>query len=114
MLDDKTKALIIKYLRKAWLYSPARRQVIKAAETGEKTLDGEKTYWCNYKNFFNHKVSKVYPDHIRPMISLEGFDSWDALINRLFDVENMQAICKAHHSEKTKEENKQRKKKVKK
>jgi hypothetical protein len=99
MLDDKTKALIIKYLRKAWLYSPARRQVIKAAETGEKTKEGEKLYYCIVGP---HKVQKVYVDHLVPFVLLTGFDSWDALIERLFNVENERCICKIHHAEKTK------------
>lgn len=116
MLDDKTKALIIRYLRKAWLYSPARRQVIRIAEAGEKTPEGEKYYKCNYSGepgWFEHPVTKVYVDHLKPMIPLEGFTSWDSLIDRLFDLKNMQCLCKLHHAIKTKDENKQRKRRAK-
>lgn len=107
MLDEKTKALIIKYLRKAWLYSPARRNVIKHAESGSKNSSGEKEYIC-CDGLIGHTVSKVYPDHIKPMIPLTGFDSWDMLIERLFDENNMQAICKLHHNEKSRGEAKKR------
>jgi hypothetical protein len=113
MLDDKTKALIIKYLRKAWLYSPARRQVIKAAKSDQKNAEGEPLYYCHVCTP-SHLVVKGYVDHKLVFIPLTGFDSFDGIIDRLFDTNNMQFICRKAHKEKTDKENKQRKRKIKK
>jgi 5-methylcytosine-specific restriction endonuclease McrA len=49
-------------------------------------------------------------DHIDPVIPIEGFQTWDDVINRLFcEEDGYQAICKKCHDEKTKKENTQRK-----
>lgn len=49
-------------------------------------------------------------DHINPVIPVEGFKSWDDVIERLFcEVENYQAICKECHDAKTLGENELRK-----
>lgn len=108
MLDEKTKALIIKYLRKAWMYSPTKKQALKRAETGRLNEEGEKIYVCN-NGKMAHEVTKVYCDHISPMVPLTGIESWDTLIERLFDINNVQVLCKREHSTKTKAENKLRK-----
>ena len=50
-------------------------------------------------------------DHIDPIVPVTGFDSWDALINRLFcEIDGFQAICVDCHAVKTKAENAERKK----
>lgn len=107
MLDDKTKALIIKYLRKAWLYSPARRQVIKAAKSEEKNNEGEPLYYCCVCKP-SHLVVKGYIDHLVPFVLTSGFDSFDAMIERLFDTENQRFICRLAHGLKSKAETKVR------
>jgi hypothetical protein len=44
-------------------------------------------------------------DHIDPVIPLTGFDSWDGVIKRLYcEADGFQALCKACHKVKTKEE----------
>lgn len=45
-------------------------------------------------------------DHIKPVVDpVKGFESWDKFIDRLFcEKENLQAICKPCHLEKTKKE----------
>jgi hypothetical protein len=110
-LDDNQK-LIIKYLRKAWLYSKERRTIIKNAKTEIKNSEGEFLYKCTkYERVGvgqHHLVPKIYVDHIVPMVPLEGLDSWDKLINRLFDIKNMRTLCKMHHAGKTKLENAER------
>lgn len=105
-LDDNQK-LIIKYLRKAWLYSKERRATIKAALAGDTNAEGEKLYWCKVCKPA-HKVVKGYVDHRESMVLLPGFDSWDKLISRLFNVDNQQFICKLAHKKKTKIENAER------
>jgi len=48
-------------------------------------------------------------DHIRPVVSLDGFISWDDYINTLFcDASNLQHICKSCHDHKTELEQKER------
>ena len=49
-------------------------------------------------------------DHIKPVVGAEGFTTWDSFIERLFcPVENLQAVCKTCHKEKTKREAAERK-----
>jgi 5-methylcytosine-specific restriction endonuclease McrA len=45
-------------------------------------------------------------DHIKPVVDpVKGFESWDKFVDRLFcEKENLQAICKPCHLEKTKKE----------
>jgi len=51
-------------------------------------------------------ASKMQADHIEPIIPLTGFDSWGAVIERLYcEVDGFQAMCKPCHKIKTKEEN---------
>lgn len=48
-------------------------------------------------------------DHINPVIPIEGFKSWDEVVDRLFcELEGYQAICKNCHDAKTSSENDQR------
>jgi hypothetical protein len=48
-------------------------------------------------------------DHIEPVVPVEGFESWDIVIDRLFcTVEGFQALCKDCHEKKTAIENEKR------
>jgi hypothetical protein len=48
-------------------------------------------------------------DHIEPVVPVEGADSWDIVIDRLFcSVEGFQALCKVCHDKKTFMENEKR------
>lgn len=54
-------------------------------------------------------ASGVQSDHIVPVVPLDGFDCWDAYIERLFcEVDGLQVLCKDCHKVKTKEENDER------
>ena len=54
-------------------------------------------------------MSYMQADHIEPVIPIEGFDSWDKVIERLYcEKEGFQALCKDCHKAKTQEENKLR------
>jgi 5-methylcytosine-specific restriction endonuclease McrA len=60
---------------------------------------------------FNEVVQKeMEVDHIKPAIDpKKGFISWDSFINNLFcEKENLQAICKVCHKEKTLKEKQER------
>ena len=62
-------------------------------------------------NCHNHFVSKdVEVNHRIPVIPVTGFDSWDAVIDRLFCEEDaLEVLCKPCHKVLTKLENQQRK-----
>lgn len=46
-------------------------------------------------------------DHREPVIPLEGFDSWDNVISRLYcESDKLDAVCRDCHKRKSKEENK--------
>ena len=49
-------------------------------------------------------------DHIKPVVDpVQGFQTWDLFINNLYcESENLQAICKPCHKEKTLKEKKKR------
>jgi 5-methylcytosine-specific restriction endonuclease McrA len=101
---DKTEIYVKSAFRKIWRWSKARRECLKAAK-GRCEI-------CK------KKVKKLYADHIQPVCPINGFNKiagpgrehidFNQLFERMFYGE-LQAICKACHSGKTKEENKQRK-----
>lgn len=60
------------------------------------------------------KIKNILADHIVPVIWPEGFISYDKWIERCFvDEDKFQAICHECHSKKTKEENAERRARVK-
>lgn len=49
-------------------------------------------------------------NHIVPVVPVEGFDSWDGVVERLFcEKDGLEALCKPCHKVVTKGENQQRK-----
>ena len=49
-------------------------------------------------------------NHIVPVVPVEGFDSWDGVVDRLFcEKDGLEALCKTCHKGVTKQENQQRK-----
>ena len=90
-------------LRKASrFWSPARECLTKA-----RIARG--VYKCQIcSSIVNNKEIKI--DHINPVIPIEGTNSWDEIINRLFcEEDGYQAICKTCHDNKTRDENAKRK-----
>jgi len=68
------------------------------------------TYICfSCKKQVGHRLIKA--DHIEPVVDVKkGFRSWDTYIARMFvEVDAYQAVCKACHDIKTKEEAVERK-----
>ena len=63
---------------------------------------------CKCDNLFPQANMEV--NHIVPVVPVEGFDSWDGVIERLFcEKDKLEAVCKPCHKAITKEENQQRK-----
>lgn len=49
-------------------------------------------------------------DHIEPVVPIEGWSSWDEIIERMFiEIEGFQVLCKGCHSKKTEREKEERK-----
>lgn len=100
--DKRFRSFLMSALRKASrFWSPARECLQNARlERG--------IYKCKLcSKVVSSKDIKV--DHIDPVIPINGFETWDEVINRLFcEVEGYQAICKTCHDDKTKKENDQR------
>lgn len=50
--------------------------------------------------------SNIQVDHIKPVVPITGWDSWDGYLERLFcDASGLQVLCKACHSAKSTQEN---------
>ena len=94
-MDSKLRQKIISAVRKIWLYSPERREVMKAAK-------------CGYCNRPKGNREKFDCDHLLPIIPTSGWDNWDNYFERLFDGIQV-ACCKTCHRKKTAMENKKRK-----
>lgn len=68
-----------------------------------------KFYTCNRCNN-SFPMKEVEVNHITPVVPVEGFDSWDKVIERLFcEEEGLEVVCKPCHKIITKEENQERK-----
>lgn len=62
------------------------------------------------KNNKGKRVNNIQIDHIKPIIPITGFTTWDDVIRRLFcDSEGLQLLCLECHKLKTSVEDKQRK-----
>ncbi len=105
--DARKHSFIMSALRRAaW---PVKYAAIKEAYIDDginpKTGRRCKLHRCDECNDC-FPASEMQADHIEPVIPLEGFDSWDGVIGRMFcEVEGYQALCKACHKVKTQEEN---------
>lgn len=67
-----------------------------------------KHYQCNHCNgLFPAKDVEV--NHLTPVIPVDGFDSWDEVINRMFcEKDGFEVLCKPCHKAVTQKENKER------
>lgn len=92
------KRFIIAALRRGSLFWPYRNEALKAARV-ERGL-----YKCAKCQQVHHK-SNVQVDHVQPVVKLSGLTDWNLYFARMFvKTEQYQILCKACHSEKTKEE----------
>ena len=87
------KSKIVSGIRRIWLYSWQRREVVNRC----KTDDG--FYRCeNCRGL----ADKVQIDHISPAVPVEGWDNFEGFITRLFvDPSGMRGLCERCHNKKT-------------
>jgi len=92
-------------LRRIWRWDPARKKALERCLLFNGNYNCEK---CGGR--FSRK--QIHVDHVFPVIHPDyGFVDWNMYIRRLFvSVEYLQVLCKKCHKEKTKEENKLRRK----
>ena len=93
---------LIAHLRRIHYRWPARNEATNLS----KVSRGK--YKCaECEEVFGPK--EIQRDHIEPVQNVDGFDGWDALIDRLFcPVDGYQILCKPCHHAKSAEENKER------
>lgn len=82
----------------------------RCVKINEKTGRMAKHFECAHcHNLFPQKEIEI--NHIIPVVPVEGFDSWDNVIERLFcEQDGLEALCKGCHKLVTAEENILRKK----
>lgn len=103
-MDEKTfKNFVIATLRRGTYRWYARTQALVNARISRGV------YKCNMcEDQFGRKEIQI--DHINPVIPLEGWDSWDGYIARMYcGPEGLSILCKPCHKTKTFLENELRK-----
>lgn len=106
MTDAQKKGFVVNTLRRASYRWPGRNDALKDANIGRNQY---KCAMCPSDKI--HPRKGVQIDHISPVVPLEGWDSWDGFIKRMFcEKDGYQVICIEHHDEKTKSEKEIRKK----
>jgi hypothetical protein len=100
-------------LRSASIRWPPKYQKLSEALVGtkvnQKTGRMAKHYECNLcKGHFPAKDVEV--NHILPVVPIEGFTSWDVIIERMFcEKDGLEVVCKPCHKIITQKENDERK-----
>jgi len=113
--EGRRKGFLTSVIRGGFRRWPPKYLVLTSSCVGKKINKATgriaSHYLCAYcLGEFPNKEVQV--DHINPVVPSSGFTTWDDFINRLFcNEEQLQVLCKSCHAKKTKEENKQRKKK---
>jgi hypothetical protein len=93
--ETKRKQFVTSSLRRASLRWYARSECLKLARV-ERGL-----YKCSMCEGL-YKQREIDIDHIKPVVSLQGFTNWDDFINRLLcRPEELQALCKSCHFSKS-------------
>lgn len=111
--EARYKSFIKSALRTASVRWPPRYQCMNDAfierATNPATGRLAKLYRCE-KCQGSFPAANMEVNHIVPVVPVEGFDSWDGVIERLFcEKDGLEALCKPCHRAVTKEENKERK-----
>ena len=98
MKKQTPKQLTIGALRASFIRSRARGNTIKKGRISRGLYKCEK---CGHEG----KVKEFNVDHIVPVM---WCDDWNAIVDRFWDEENLQLLCKATcHKEKTKDDRRQ-------
>jgi 5-methylcytosine-specific restriction endonuclease McrA len=101
-MNPNKKSFAMNILRRGSYRYFARWKALNNA----KIARGE--YFCQICGIVGKK-KEFQLDHIIPVVPLEGFDSFDGVIDRLYcDPDGLQNLCIACHKEKTKGENQER------
>lgn len=107
--EARYRGFIKSGLRSASMRWPPKYEVLNEAFVGrqvnEKTGRLAKHFQCNLcKGVFPQKEVEV--NHKNPVVPTTGFDSWDAVIERMFcEKEELEVLCKTCHKAITKTEN---------
>ncbi len=82
----------------------------RVVKINEKTGRMAKHFECAHCHMlFPQKEIEI--NHILPVVPIEGFDSWDKVIERMFcEIDGLEALCKPCHKLTTGQENILRKK----
>ena len=102
-------------LRSASQRWPPKYKVLSEACVGQRINPASgrlaKFYRCSAcSDTFPAKLVEV--NHIKPVIPVNGFDSWDGVVDRLFcEKEGLEVVCKPCHKNISKQENIQRRNK---
>lgn len=111
-MDSKKKQFIIAGLRKATYRWKARYECKNNARRGKQRNKNNREVWvyecAMCKALFEDK--QVQLDHIVPVVPVEGWDSWDGYLDRMFcGPEGYQVLCSVGatscHKLKTQSEN---------
>lgn len=111
--EGRFRSFVTSALRGAFRRFPNKFGALREAAAGIKTNKATgrqaKHYTCaNCGDDF--PSNGVHVDHLKPIVGVEGFKSWDDFIDKLFcSVDNLQILCIPCHKLKTKEENEARK-----
>lgn len=100
-VSQNKKTFVINALRRASYRWYGRYTALKLANVGRNQY---KCAMCPEGTL--HPKKNIEIDHITPVIPVEGWDSWEGFIDRLFcDTSLYQILCKFHHLVKSQKEN---------
>lgn len=112
--DGRLRSFITSVIRKGFTRYPPKYEILAEAKQGKqinkKTGRLAEHYKCSScKDVFTS--SDVQVDHIKPVVPISGWVSWDNFIENLFcSKENLQVLCTGCHKSKSKLENEDRRK----
>ena len=111
--QSRFNSFIKSALRTASVRWPPRYETLAEAfvdrRTNEKTGKLAKHFKCaSCSSLFPQKDVEV--NHKQSVVPVEGFTSWDEVINRMFcEKDGLEVLCKTCHKQRTQEENQLRK-----
>lgn len=108
----RKRSFITSQLRNGFQKWPPKFDVLRNSSIDKSHFrcEGYKKRWHKAKKTIDRKNNR-FVDHIDPVVPIEGFNSWDDYIARMFvEEEGLQVLCKECHDKKTKDENERRKK----